>query len=84
MCDTDNPSYNPHWLNLAIPFNENSKEPYKCLMYHHVSQTTNMKNISTNSTCKRESFSVNNKKKCNKWVFGETERTIVNDVCQRS
>lgn len=50
----------------------------------HVLWTTNMTNIiSANSTCKRESFNVNSKKKCNKWVFGETERTIVNDVSQR-
>ncbi|XP_015363439.1 PREDICTED: solute carrier family 22 member 5-like [Diuraphis noxia] len=80
ICDADNPSYNPDWLNLAIPFNEKSNEHYKCLMYHHVSRTVNMTNISANSTsCKRESFNVNSKKKCNKWVFGETERTIVND-----
>lgn len=29
-------------------------------------------------------FNVNRKEKCNKWVFDEMERTIVNDVSLRS
>jgi len=84
QCDTKNPSYNPDWLNQAIPFNENYNEPYKCLMYRYVALTTNSTDISANSTCKPESFNLSSKKKCNKWVFGETERTIVNDVSQSS
>jgi len=32
----------------------------------------------------RGTFNVNRKEKCNKWVFDEMERTIVNDVSRRS
>lgn len=80
QCDTDNPLYHPEWLNQTIPFNKKSNEPSKCLMYRYVSQTTNDTDISGNSMCKRGSFNVNSEKKCNKWVFSGTERTIVNDV----
>ncbi|XP_025207541.1 solute carrier family 22 member 21-like [Melanaphis sacchari] len=79
QCDTDNPSYNADWLNLAIPFNNKSNEPYKCLRYHYISQATNGTNTSANSTCMRGAFNVNRKEKCNKWVYEEKERTIVND-----
>lgn len=79
QCDTDNPTYNPDWLNQAIPFKENSNEPYKCLMYRFEPRT-NRTGISANSTCNPESFNLSSKMKCNKWVFDKTERTIVNDV----
>ncbi|CAI6355684.1 unnamed protein product [Macrosiphum euphorbiae] len=79
QCDTNNPSYNPEWLNQTIPYNKIANEPYKCLMYRYVSQTTNGTVISANSMCREGSFNVSSKKKCNKWVFGEMERTIVND-----
>lgn len=83
QCDTNNPSYNPEWLNQTIPYNKIANEPYKCLMYRYVSQTTNGTVISANSMCREGSFNVSSKKKCNKWVFDEMERTIVNDVSQR-
>ncbi|CAH1732788.1 solute carrier family 22 member 21-like isoform X2 [Aphis gossypii] len=79
QCDTDNPSYNQDWLNLAIPVNNRTNEPYKCLKYHYIPQNTNKTNISANSTCMQGAFNVNRKEKCNKWVFDEMERTIVND-----
>lgn len=84
QCDTDNPSYNQDWLNLAIPINNRTNEPYKCLKYHYIPQTTNEMNISAYSICMQEAFNVNRKEKCNKWVFDDIEKTIVNDVSRRS
>ncbi|XP_022167888.1 solute carrier family 22 member 21-like isoform X1 [Myzus persicae] len=77
QCDIDNPIYEPDWLNRVIPFKEKSIEPYKCLKYHY--KQTNGTDVSANKTCNFDAFDVNSREKCNKWVFGETERTIVND-----
>lgn len=61
-----------------VPFKEKNIQPYKCLKYHY--RQANGSDTSANNTCNFEAFDVNSKEKCNKWVFGETERTIVNDV----
>uniref|UniRef100_A0A2S2PLV9 Solute carrier family 22 member 21 n=1 Tax=Schizaphis graminum TaxID=13262 RepID=A0A2S2PLV9_SCHGA len=79
QCDIDNPSFNADWLNMTIPFNKRSNEPYKCLKYHYIPRTVKGANISTNGTCMPEAFNVNRREKCDKWVFEDTERTIVND-----
>ncbi|XP_025209233.1 solute carrier family 22 member 21-like isoform X1 [Melanaphis sacchari] len=78
QCDIENPVYKPVWLERVVPFNEKTIEPYKCLKYHY-QPTTNGTVSSTNDTCNFEAFDVNSKEKCNKWVFDETERTILND-----
>lgn len=81
-CDIENPIYDPVWLNRVVPFKEKNIQPYKCLKYHY--RQANGSDVSANNTCNFEAFDVNSKEKCNKWVFGETERTIVNDVSGRS
>jgi len=78
QCDIENPIYDPVWLDRVVPFKEKNIQPYKCLKYHY--RQTNGSDVPANSTCNFEAFDVNSKEKCNKWVFGETERTIVNDV----
>jgi hypothetical protein len=83
QCDIDNPSFNVDWLNMTIPFNKRSNEPYKCLKYHYIPRTVKGANISTNGTCMQEAFNVNRREKCDKWVFEDVERTIVNDVSRR-
>ncbi|XP_060880528.1 solute carrier family 22 member 21-like isoform X1 [Metopolophium dirhodum] len=75
--DIENPIYDPVWLNRVVPFKEKNIQPYKCLKYHY--RQANGSDVSANNTCNFEAFDVNSKEKCNKWVFGETERTIVND-----
>lgn len=60
---------------------DSSDEPQKCFKFHHSTQQyTNSTDATINETCNPESFDKSSKEKCNKWVFGETERTIVNDV----
>lgn len=75
QCDTDNPPYNPDWLQQAVPFDSDSGKPKKCTKYHFVSNSS-----SFNNTCGPKSFDINSHEKCDKWVFADTERTIVSDV----
>lgn len=79
QCDTIDSTYNPDWLRYTIPFRKDSNEPQKCLKYRFV-QKINETDDFTNDTCVPSDFDINSQEKCNKWVFGETERTIVNDV----
>ncbi|KAF0767385.1 solute carrier family 22 member 21-like [Aphis craccivora] len=76
--DIENPVYKPVWLNRVVPFNEKTIEPYKCLKLHY-QPIINGTDTSANGTCNFKAFDENSKERCNKWVFGETERTIVND-----
>lgn len=80
MCDTDDPPYNPDWLRSAVPFNTETDEPQKCFKYHHSVHNANDTDIFVNGICSPETFDTNSKEKCDQWVFGETEKTIVNDV----
>ncbi|XP_027853755.2 solute carrier family 22 member 21-like isoform X2 [Aphis gossypii] len=76
--DIENPEYKPTWLERVVPFNEKTIEPYKCLKLHY-QPIINGTVTSTNGTCNYDAFDRNSKEKCNKWIFLETERTIVND-----
>lgn len=80
LCDTDDPAYNPDWLRSAVPFNTEIDEPQKCIKYHHSVQKTNGTDTFIDGICSPKTFDTNSKEKCDVWVFGETERTIVNDV----
>lgn len=81
-CDTNDSSYDPYWLRWAIPSKSenNFYTPEKCALYQYTTDRSNDVDHG-NSTCVPEAFDVNHKiMTCDKWVFGETDRTIVNDV----
>lgn len=81
QCDTKDSTYNPNWLKSAVPFKTDPFEPQKCLMYHYsVPQNNSGTYAIVNSTCNPEAFDTHFEKKCEKWVFDESELTIVNDV----
>lgn len=81
QCDTKDSSYNPDWLQSAVPFKDDLKEPQKCLRYRYsMLQNNNDTDAVVAGTCSPKAFDINFKEKCDKWVFGETETTIVNDV----
>lgn len=85
QCDTNDSPYNPDWLKSAVPFQTDPEEPQKCLMYHYsMPQNNSGTHVTANSTCSPEAFDINSEEKCEKWVFGENELTIVNDVSQHA
>lgn len=78
LCDTNDPSYDTPWLRYAIP-PKSDVDPdtlQKCSMYEFINATDG----NENSTCESKMFDRRFIKQCDRWVFGETEKTIVNDV----
>lgn len=80
QCDTDDPSYDTDWLRSAVPFNNDSEMPYKCLKYQIVPYNVSETDSYVKQKCLPEMFDHEYQEKCDKWVFGETENTIVNTV----
>ncbi|XP_025421175.1 solute carrier family 22 member 21-like isoform X2 [Sipha flava] len=79
QCDSNNTSYNPDWLRIAVPFKDpdSYNEPYKCVKYNYNLPPSELGKL--NNTCLPKFFDTNSHQKCDKWVFDDTERTIVND-----
>lgn len=77
----DNAKYDQKWVKDVLPgkISENSDRfiPEHC-MRHKFDNTTNLTNRS-NGLCEAHWFD-HEKISCNKWVFEEGERTIINDV----
>lgn len=57
-------------------------EPFKCHRYHVVTQNINgtEEPFFVNGTCLPDAFDTNSEERCDRWIFDDNEKTIVNDV----
>lgn len=71
-CDTNDTHYGESWIKYAVPgtTEKDSFKPKQCIRFTRNEQV---------SQCGPEMFT-NHQEVCDKWIFKEGERTIVNDV----
>ncbi|XP_050535666.1 solute carrier family 22 member 4-like isoform X2 [Daktulosphaira vitifoliae] len=81
QCDHGDTTYKPDWLRNAVPFKDNMDEPFKCHKYHEVTQNINgtEESFYKNASCLPDAFDTNSEERCDRWIFDDKEKTIVND-----